>query len=42
MTIKCLQCLSFSGRMHSIYIQYTSHKQIIKRGGSFSGTLFLV
>ena len=28
--------LIFNSRMHSIYIQYTSHKQIIKTVGSFS------
>ena len=29
-----LATLIFNGLMHSIYIKYTSHKQVIKSGGS--------
>ena len=34
--IKCLKRSFFSGLMYSIYIKYTSHKQVTKSGGSSS------
>jgi len=37
---KILATLIFNGVMHSIYIKYTSHKQVIKSGGSSSEHYF--
>ena len=37
---KMLKMFIFQQCMHSIYIEYTSHKQIIKSGGSFSEHYF--
>ena len=37
---KMLETFIFNGLMHSIYIKYTSYKQVIKSGGSSSEHYF--
>ena len=37
---KILETLIFHNLMHSIYIKYTYHKQVIKSGGSSSEHYF--
>ena len=37
--IKCLKLKFFNGFMNSIYIKYTSHKQVIKSGAAIVNTI---